>query len=60
MSYSASRRFLPGEGPSSGLLRDCTTSPINRFAALIVTPPPSVSVDLLDGAVVAGGHQVQV
>ena len=31
---SASRRFQPGEGPSRGLLRDCTTSPINRFAAL--------------------------
>ena len=30
----ASRRFQPGEGPSRGLLRDCTTSPINRFAAL--------------------------
>ena len=27
--------FQPGEGPSGGLLRDCTTSPINRFAALI-------------------------
>ena len=26
--------FQPGEGPSRGLLRDCTTSPINRFAAL--------------------------
>ena len=25
---------LPGEGPSRGLLSDCTTSPINRFAAL--------------------------
>ena len=31
---SASRRFKSGEGPSRGLLRDCTTSPINRFAAL--------------------------
>ena len=28
----------PGEGPSRGLLRDCTTSPINRFAALFDTP----------------------
>ena len=28
----------PGEGPSSVLFRDCTTSPINRFAALLVTP----------------------
>ena len=26
--------FQPGEGPSRGLLRDCTTSPINLFAAL--------------------------
>ena len=25
------------EGPSRGLLRDCTISPINRFAALLVT-----------------------
>ena len=31
-----SRRFQPGEGPSRGLLRDCTTSPISRFAALIL------------------------
>ena len=30
-------RFQPGEGPSRGLLRDCTTSPINRFAALVQT-----------------------
>ena len=29
-----SRCFQPGESPSRGLLRDCTTSPINRFAAL--------------------------
>ena len=28
----ANRRFQPGEGPSRG---DCTTSPINRFAALL-------------------------
>ena len=34
---SASRRFQPGEGPSRGLLRDCTTSMINRFAALAGT-----------------------
>ena len=27
----------PGEGPSRGLLRDCTTSPINRFAELFTT-----------------------
>ena len=31
------RRFQPGEGPSRGLLRDCTTSPINRFTALTQT-----------------------
>ena len=31
--------FQPGEGPSRGLLRDCTTSPINRFAALLGTAP---------------------
>ena len=31
---SASRRFQPGEGPSRGLLCDCTTSPMDRFAAL--------------------------
>ena len=36
-----SRRFQPGEGPSRGLLRDCTTSPINRFAALIKSAQPS-------------------
>ena len=29
-----SSRFQPGEGPSRGLLRDCTTSSINRFATL--------------------------
>ena len=28
---SASRRFQPGEG----ILRDCTTSPINRDTALV-------------------------
>ena len=28
---SDSRCFQPGEGPSRGLLRDCTTSPINRL-----------------------------
>ena len=32
---SASRRFQPEEGPSRG--RDCTSSPINRFAALDAT-----------------------
>ena len=37
---SGSSRFQPGpgEGPSRGLLSDCTTSPINRFyTALVVT-----------------------
>ena len=29
------RLYNHGEGPSRGLLRDCTTSPINRFAALV-------------------------
>ena len=29
------RRFQPGEGPSRGLLHDCTTSPMDRFTALI-------------------------
>ena len=29
----------PGEDPSKVLLRDCTTSPINRFAALVTTVP---------------------
>ena len=42
---NASRHFQPGD-PSRGLLRDCTTSPINRFAALVrifsvVTPAPA-------------------
>ena len=31
----------PGEGPSRGLLRDCTTSPINRFAALVLSSAPA-------------------
>ena len=30
-SYCVCRRFQPGEGPSRGLLHDCTTSPINRL-----------------------------
>ena len=34
---STSRRFQSGEGARRGLLRDCTTSPINRFAALHIT-----------------------
>ena len=28
---SACKHFQPGEGPSRGLLRDCTNSPINRL-----------------------------
>ena len=43
---SASRRFQPGEGPSRGLLRDCTISPINRFAALIRSVLHRVEPDL--------------
>ena len=31
-----SRCFQPGEGPSRGLLRDCTTSPMDRFTAIIL------------------------
>ena len=34
---SGSSHFQPGEGPSRGLLCDCTTSPINRYTALIIT-----------------------
>ena len=33
---SARRGYQPGEGTSRGLLRDCTTLPINRFAALFI------------------------
>ena len=36
---SGSSSFQPGEGPSRGLLRDCTTSPMDRFAALIQGDP---------------------
>ena len=32
-----SSRFQPGEGPRRGLLRDCTLSPMDRFAALVMT-----------------------
>ena len=44
-----SRHFQPGEGPSRGLLRDCTTSPITRFAALVFNKimVPVLSPDLL-------------
>ena len=45
---SASRRFQPGEGPSRGLLRDCSTSPINRFAALLLTPATAAAGVTLD------------
>ena len=38
--FSIVSRFQPGEGPRRGLLRDCTTSPINRFAALLTLLPP--------------------
>ena len=30
-NQSSSSRFQPEQGPSRGLLRDCTTSPINRL-----------------------------
>ena len=42
----ASRRFQPGEGPSRGLLRDCTTSPINWFAALIFLNISTISANM--------------
>ena len=35
-SESASGHFQPGEGPSRGLLRDCTTSTMDRFTALVL------------------------
>ena len=34
--WSARRRFQSGEGPSRRLLRDCTTSPMDRFEALVI------------------------
>ena len=37
MVESGYYRFQPGEGPSRGLLRDCTTSLMDRFTALIIT-----------------------
>ena len=37
---SSIRHFRQREGPSRGLLRDCTTSRINRFAALFKTMIP--------------------
>ena len=43
---SSSSRYQPGEGPSRGLLCDCTTSPIIRFAAL-VSPSSSSSLSSL-------------
>ena len=33
-------RFQLGEGPSRGLLRDCTTSPITGFTAQYLTVVP--------------------
>ena len=47
---SGSSRFQPGEGPSRGLLCDCTTSPIHRFAALIfivISPLSSILATLI-------------
>ena len=34
--WKRSIHFQPGEGPSRGLLRDCTTSPINRLHCSIL------------------------
>ena len=31
LNVKANSRFQPGDGPSRGLLRDFTTSPINRL-----------------------------
>ena len=49
---------LTSEGPSRGLLRDCTTSPINRFAALVTKKQKanlsSISSAVLGLATVAG------
>ena len=41
---STHHSVLIGEGPSRGRLHDCTTSPINQFAAL---PAADVEVALL-------------
>ena len=43
--------FKTGEGPSRGLLRDCTTSPINRFAALAVQCDAGVFIVMVGAAV---------
>ena len=52
----------PGKGPSRGLLRDCTTSPINLFAALHETAPVQLRsvVELIEVLVVAGAGAVVV
>ena len=34
--WKANRCFQPVEGPCRGLLRDCTTSPMDRFSALVI------------------------
>ena len=54
----ASRRFQPGEGPSRGLLRDCTTSPINRFAALVTTSCNNGNGRWIVRGLEARGHNV--
>ena len=35
MIIALGTQFQPGEGPSRGLLRDCTTSPINWYTVLV-------------------------
>ena len=40
---AVSSRFQPGEGPSRGLLRDCTTLPINRLQHYTLTPGASAA-----------------
>ena len=48
---SANRRFQPGEGPSRGLLRDCTTSPINRLQHKNSFTECFFSVNTFDGPI---------
>ena len=51
---SASRRFQPGEGPGRGPLRNCTTSLINRFTALVPREGQVYSLVAGDGALGGG------
>ena len=65
------QRFQPGEGPSRGLLRDCTTAPINRQRLLSIVYTIQVGLEtvreeqlsllLSDGAVrrlIRGGDRL--